>query len=169
MTGLDSNVVRLSCYDAEWPQIFAREAAAIREALGSLVLDVEHIGSTAVVGMTAKPVIDVAAKTNSFSDLPRIVATMEKIGYSHRGEFGLPGRQFFTKGDPVLFHVHLVERENGRWLLWLRFRDALRADAALREAYVLLKRDLAATFANDRPAYTAAKGDFINRRLAAIS
>ena len=165
MAGLKSNEVRLEAYDAAWPEIFGREAAVLRGALGALANEVEHIGSTAVSGMAAKPVVDIAVQTKSFANLSAIIAAMERAGYSYKGEFGLPGRQFFTKGDPVLFHVHIVEPDCEHWPKWIRFRDALRADAKLRDGYAVLKRGLAEKFGHDRPAYTAGKGGFIRRVL----
>ncbi len=163
MGGLKSNEVYLVAYDAGWPRLFACEAAELRLALGALALKVEHIGSTAVPGLASKPIVDVAVETESFEDLPEIEEAFASLGYVAKGEFGLPGRQFFTKGDPVLFHVHVVESGSPHWQRWMKFRDALRADGSLRDRYAAMKQDLAAKFANDRPAYTAAKNDFIER------
>ncbi len=166
MAGLKSNEVHLEPYDAAWPEIFSREASALRAALGPLAMKVEHIGSTAVAGMIAKPIIDIAIKTESFNVLPQIIEAMRSAGYESKGEFGLPGRQFFTKGDPTFFHVHVVERQSGHWPRWISFRDALRANGLLRAEYEKMKRDLAAKFENDRPSYTAAKTNFIEEALS---
>lgn len=165
MAGLKSDELRLEPYDAEWPRLFAAEAAALRAALGPSLLAVEHIGSTAVPGMPAKPVIDIAIRVRSFDVLPHIVSAMAATGYAHKGEFGLPGRQFFTKGDPVLFHAHVVETQSPHWRRWTGFRDALLGSAQLRDDYEKEKRRLVARHAANRPAYTAAKSDFICRAL----
>lgn len=164
MPGLKENLVAISAYDPQWPGLFAREQARLAGALGPLATAIEHIGSTAVEGFPAKPIIDIAITTESFARLPSLVGVMEGAGYRHKGEFGLPGRHFFTRGDPVLYHVHVVERQSALWRQWLGFRDALRNDAALRRDYSRLKRKLAEKFPKDRPAYTAAKGDFIRGR-----
>lgn len=161
MSGLRENVVRLALHDEGWAAGFDAEAHALRAALGDLVLRIEHIGSTAVPGLEAKPITDIAIMTDSFAALPRIAAAMASAGYLHKGEYGLPGRHFFTKGDPVRFHVHVVEKGSDHWPRWIRFRDALRNDAGLRRDYLALKRELAQKFAHDRPGYTQAKSAFI--------
>jgi GrpB-like predicted nucleotidyltransferase (UPF0157 family) len=166
MAGLHSNEVKLEHYDRTWPRLFAREAAALRTSLGALALQIEHIGSTAVPDLEAKPIIDIAVQTKTFADLPVIIATMEKNGWMHKGEFGLPGRHFFTKGKPVRFHIHIVDAESPHWPRWIGFRDLLRADEKSRRAYEGLKRRLAEKFPNDRPAYTAAKSAFITNAIA---
>lgn len=161
MTGLRDNVVRLAPHDERWAAGFDAESLRLRAALGDLALRIEHIGSTAVPGLEAKPITDIAIMTPSFAALARIVAGMEDAGYRHKGEYGLPGRQFFTTGDPVRFHVHVVEKGSDHWPRWIRFRDALRNNAELRRAYLALKRELAQKFAHDRPGYTQAKSAFI--------
>jgi len=166
MGGLQENVVRLSPHDPRWAELFAAEAGGLRSALGGLAMGVEHIGSTAVEGLAAKPIIDIAVKTRSFADLPRVVEAMKGAGYHHKGEFGLPGRHFFTRGNPVLFHVHVVEEGSDHWSYWIKFRDALRRDPALRDEYIALKQSLAKKFANDRPGDTMAKSEFVARFLA---
>lgn len=166
MAGLRSNEVRIDAYDPAWPGRFAAEARRLRAALGAHVAAIEHIGSTSVPGMPAKPIIDIAVAVDSLAPLESLEQALAGCGYVAKGEFGLPGRQFFLREAPDVFHVHVVEKHSGHFSAWLRFRDALRADAAVRDAYAALKHGLAARFAGNRPAYTAAKGEFIRAVLA---
>lgn len=166
MAGLQPNLVRLEPYDSSWPHRFAQEADALRLALAPHILQIEHIGSTAIPGLDAKPILDIAILIPSLNKLPELETALQKAGYTSKGEFGLPGRHFFTKGDPVCFHVHVVETGSEHWTNWLIFRNALRADAGLRNDYLHHKQELAAKFAADRAAYTAAKTGFIARVIA---
>ena len=155
--GLRSGEVRLVPYDDAWPACFVRERAQLAAALGPLAGAIEHIGSTAVPGLPAKPVLDIAIQVTTFRDLPAIAKALASAGYESKGEYGLPGRQFFTRGDPVTHHVHVVEAGSPHWAEWKGLRDHLRANAADREAYAAAKRDLAARFARDRASYTMGK------------
>ncbi|HEU0076226.1 MAG TPA: GrpB family protein [Longimicrobiaceae bacterium] len=89
------------------------------------------------------------------------MAALVRAGYEHRGEQGIPGREFFRRGTPRAFHVHLAETDGPVWREMLRFRDALRADPALAAEYAELKLRLAARFPRDREAYLGGKGPFI--------
>ena len=151
-------------YSAEWPRLFATEADRIRRALALPGLPIEHIGSTSVPGLAAKPIVDLAVQV---PDPVGAVPALQRLGYVARGEFGLPGRQFFTLGDPVTVHAHLVAPGSPHWSAWVLFRDAIRRDATLCDRYETLKRELAVRHAGNRPAYTAAKSDFINRVVEA--
>jgi GrpB-like predicted nucleotidyltransferase (UPF0157 family) len=83
------------------------------------------------------------------------------LGYVYRGDGGLPGREFFRRGEPRSHHVHLVERQGMHWVRYLRFREALRADAAVRDAYAALKHELAVRHPRDREAYILGKEAFV--------
>ena len=95
----------------------------------------------------------------------RYVAVFASLGYMHRGDGGLPGREFFRRGALRSHHLHLVEHDGVHWSRYLRFRDALRANPALRDAYAELKRALAGEFPRDREAYITGKTDFVERVL----
>jgi GrpB-like predicted nucleotidyltransferase (UPF0157 family) len=162
--GLESKTVRLVPYDDRWPSLFEAETrgiiAAVRKAgLPALVL--EHVGSTAVQRLAAKPVLDVAAGRLAHTRSDAYIGAFESLGYEYRGDGGVPGREFFRRGVPRSHHLHLVEWNGAHWFRYMRFRDALRADAALREAYGELKRSLAARYPNDREAYMEGKTEFV--------
>ncbi|MGH9279152.1 MAG: GrpB family protein [Acidimicrobiales bacterium] len=166
MADRHGDVVELVAYDSRSPARFAAERRALRAALGPWVLDVEHIGSTAVPGLAAKPVIDIQVGVRTLADSAEIVAAMESLGYEYVPKFedDLPERRYFRRwSDGRRTHqVHLVERSNlGWWERHVRFRDWLRAHDDDRDRYEVLKRELAATYRDDRLAYTDAKTDFI--------
>jgi GrpB-like predicted nucleotidyltransferase (UPF0157 family) len=161
--GLRSGEVRLVPHDAAWAAAFAAERDRLRAALGRHAVAIEHIGSTAVPDLPAKPVIDIAVAVRSLLALPELIRAMEAAGYTHKGEHGLPGRQFFVRGEPATHHVHLVEPDSPLWADWIALRDDLRAHPADRAAYAAFKLGLAARHAQDRDAYTKAKDPFVQQ------
>ncbi|MBV9773516.1 MAG: GrpB family protein [Gemmatimonadetes bacterium] len=159
--GLESGTVRVVPYDATWAALFAAEAARITEALTPLPVRLEHTGSTSVPGLAAKPIIDILAGRLAGEPVAPYVEALVRAGYDHRGEQGIPGREFFRRGTPRSYHVHMVEVESAFWRDHLRFRDLLRADASVAAAYGKLKEELAERFPRDREAYTEGKGPFV--------
>src|SRR5438034_11765095 len=107
--GLESGVVRLVEYDARWPPLFSAEQRRIRDNCGTLALRLEHVGGTLIPGMCAKPVLDIAAGRPRDTSTQDYVAALKQAGYEHRGEQGVPGRQFFCRGQPRAYHGHLLE------------------------------------------------------------
>lgn len=134
-------------------------------AAAGLAVVLEHTGSTAVPGLAAKPIIDILAGYPEAAAVPEYTSVLKNAEYVHRGEQEIPGREFFRRGNPRAYHVHLTAVDGPFWLDHLTFRDRLRADNALRDAYAALKRDLAARFPRDREAYIVAKGSFVNEVL----
>jgi GrpB-like predicted nucleotidyltransferase (UPF0157 family) len=155
--GLEPGVVRLVEYDERWPALFAVELQRIAWECGTLPLRLEHIGSTAIAGMCAKPVLDIVAGRPQARSVSDYAAALKRAGFTHRGERGVPGREFFCKGDPRAYHLHLVEADGPLWKDYLSFRDYLRAHAEAAGEFAALKRLLAARFAGDREAYMHAK------------
>ncbi len=163
--GLENGLVRLVPYTQAWPARFSQEKVRLAAALGSLALDIQHIGSTAVPGMIAKPIIDIGVAVENFEQASSCIAPVEQLGYHYRGENGIPRRHYFVWGDPVAFHLHVLEQSSLDWRNHLAFRDALRANADLAREYVRVKSTLAQQFPTDREAYTDGKGVFIQRVL----
>lgn len=161
MLGVAQGTVRLAEYDPQWPLLAAREMQRLAAALGPLVRGIEHIGSTAVPGLPAKPILDLALAVESAAQLPALAAGLAGLGYRAWGEHGLPGRQFFSRGEPVTHHVHAVVGGSPHWMVWLQFRDHLRQDAADRQVYAVCKRQLAIVHPHDRAAYTRGKDDLV--------
>jgi GrpB-like predicted nucleotidyltransferase (UPF0157 family) len=159
----DGDPVVIAEYDPSWPTAYAREAALIRDALGGLLLDIEHVGSTAVPGLGAKPIIDIMAGVRSYEDGEGCVAPLEGLGYEHKGEFGIPGRRYFRKPleGKRTHQVHMVALGGQFWRRHLLFRDYLRAHPETARAYYELKARLAEEHRLDLVAYTDAKTEFI--------
>ena len=166
--GLASGTVRVVPYHTAWPTLFAAEAVRIAGAIGAagISLEVEHTGSTAVPGLAAKPILDILAGLVRAPDRYTAIAALQSIGYEHRGECGIPGRDFFRRGEPRQYHVHLTQIGSAFWHDHRVFRDTLRRHADVAAAYAALKQALAEKFPTDREAYIDAKTEFVLRILA---
>ena len=160
-------MVRLVPYDAVWPAMFEAEAARLEAACAGLPIRLEHIGSTAIPGLSAKPVIDILAGRPPQSTPREYVGAIRQLGYEHKGAHGVPGRDYFRRGSPRSHHVHLVSWSSTVWKEHLLFRDWLRANPSVARDYEAVKRELALAYANDRRAYTDAKGPFIRSVIRA--
>lgn len=155
----------------DWPARFEKEAARLRAIIpADLLIDLQHIGSTAVPGLAAKPIIDIQATvTDLEAARTRLVAPLEAAGYAFWAENPDTDRLFFVKGLPPsaphrTHHLHIMEDGPGA-LKHVAFRDHLRDHPAERDAYAALKRDLARRYRHDREAYTQAKSAFIETVL----
>jgi GrpB-like predicted nucleotidyltransferase (UPF0157 family) len=159
--GLEPGIVRLVEHDARWATLFVAEQRRIREHSGELPLALEHIGSTSIPGMCAKPVLDILAGRPPGTSIDGYVVALERAGYVHRGERGVPGRQFFRRGEPRAYHVHLVEEGGALWREYRAFRDYLRGHPEPAREFADVKRQLAARFARDRESYINAKSPYV--------
>jgi NAD-dependent deacetylase len=132
-------------YDLAWPRLYEEEAEPIRAALGDDVLEVEHMGSTAVPGLAAKPIVDISVGLGSLDLSPARIEAMEALGYEYLGEFGLPGRLFFRKdrAGRRTHHVHAVLWDGEHWHRHHAFREYLRTHPREAEEYARVKRRLA--------------------------
>ncbi len=147
-------------YDQRWMKMFAEEKERILEALNGMGVEVEHVGSTSVPGLAAKPIIDIIAVVPDCAAAEESIGPLGLLGYKYRGELGVPGRYYFSKG-PRTHHLHMYPRHHLEIARLLLFRDYLRAHSDVAQEYATLKRMLAEKFRDDREAYTAAKNDFI--------
>ncbi len=155
-------------YDPRWPEQFAEEAARLQQAMGDPMVAVEHVGSTSVPGLSAKPVIDILVGVRALAEGEQAVPALEALGYECRGENGIPGRLFFRKGLVQYrrtHHLHMVETGHEQWASMLSFRDYLRAHPDEVRRYEALKHDLARQFRDDRRAYTDGKAEFVQAVL----
>ncbi|GEC57190.1 GrpB-like predicted nucleotidyltransferase (UPF0157 family) [Bradyrhizobium japonicum] len=153
-------------YDPHWPAMFETERARIEHALGSLVLAIEHVGSTAVPGLPSKPIIDLMVGVPSLAEArERCIKSIEALGYTYIPEYAawLPGELFFRKGPPGPWthHLHVMEPSNPRWETLLVFRDYLRAHPEAARAYADIKQALAASSREDIAAYRNGKTRFV--------
>ena len=161
--------VVLRPYDSSWPDRFQQEADRIRLALPGL--PIEHVGSTSVPGMLAKPFIDMVARVEDEERLQQAVPLFESLSYLYvpEAERVVPDRRFFRRLDlDPGYHLHLVPESAPLWSNLLHFRDALRLDAALAREYIALKRSLVEAYPGDVEAYTEAKGPSIEGWLRSL-
>jgi GrpB-like predicted nucleotidyltransferase (UPF0157 family) len=168
MIGLRRHTVRVVEHDPEWASLFEEEAATICRAGGPLVLDVQHVGSTAVPGLPAKPILDIAVAVRSSGDIPELVRRLTAVGYIDRGDGGRDGGYLLVRdSEPEVrtAHVHIVECADPQWHRYVVFRDTLRRDDEIRQQYGEMKKRLAAAYPTDRERYTASKNEFIRRVL----
>ncbi|HEY2532503.1 MAG TPA: GrpB family protein [Xanthobacteraceae bacterium] len=164
---MHDRIISIIDYDPAWPRRFDELAARARGLLGAVVLRIEHVGSTAVIGLAAKPVIDLDIVVNSPRDLEIAILKLAQIGYIHEGDLGVPGREAFrSPAGEGPHHLYVLVEGTRELQRHLAFRDALRADAALRDEYSRLKRSLAIRHADDRVAYTDGKTEFVQAVLA---
>jgi len=156
----------LAEYDPAWPKRFEDEAKQIGAALGDLAVEIEHVGSTAVPGLAAKPTVDIAVGATTIDLPPVAVNALEALGYEDAGAESKPGERNFRKVSRFAREVivHVVEWGGPKWRAHLQFRDALRADPSLAGEYERLKRSLL----DERGEWYRGedKGDLIGRVLA---
>lgn len=151
-------------YDPAWPDLYREEVERLTPILDSrdLQLVLEHTGSTAVPGVAAKPVLDILAGRRPEDSRQRIIDALVSAGYVYRGEQDIPGRDFFRRGEPRQYHLHLTTIDSGFWRDHRAFRDYLRSHPAAAAEYSALKRDLAARHPQNREAYIEGKTAFVN-------
>ncbi len=158
-------------YDPQWPLRFEAARTALTRAVGGLLVSIEHVGSTAVPALAAKPIIDIMPGIRRFEDGYECVAPLETLGYMYQGENGIPGRHYFDHFDEDdargtgIQHVHMLVGGSDPWTGHILFRDLLRANPHEAEQYARLKRSLAERYRHDREAYTEAKSTFIKGAL----
>ena len=161
MIGLEKGKVILAEYDENWAVEFENERNAIQRAITDYKIGIEHVGSTSVESLCAKPIIDILIGIERFNDGFECVTDLEAIGYESKGENGVPGRHFFAKGNPRTHHIHMVEMNSNFWNEHLLFRNYLRNNSEARIQYSELKKELALKYENDREKYTSSKAEFI--------
>jgi GrpB-like predicted nucleotidyltransferase (UPF0157 family) len=150
-------------YNPAWPMMYEAERGHISNAIGEWLVDIQHVGSTSVPGLDAKPVVDIMVGVRKLGDDTHFVPPMQAIGYDYVPvyEDDIPDRRYFRRGEPRLFHVHITEHEGDFWRKHLAFRDYLRDHPHRATEYEALKRRLAAEYGSDRLGYVNAKSDFI--------
>ncbi len=153
-------------YDPGWPAQFEEERARIAAALGDAAVGIEHVGSTAVPGLVAKPIIDILVGVRDFAAAGDYVERLKTIGYG-RSESRSPGtRMSFNRGQPETHHLHIVEHEGAEWRRLLCFRDFLRENPGEARRYGFLKKELACRHRTDAYSYSDGKAPFIESALA---
>jgi len=163
--GLESGIVRLAQYSPEWAKIFEREEKLLQSSIGKYIIEIQHIGSTSIPGIVAKPIIDIGVAIGRFEGGVVCIKPLEGLGYIYNGENGIPRRHYFDKGDPTAYHLHMLEQDSDEWKKHITFRDFLRNNEEAAREYARLKQQLAVKFRHDRLAYTNGKSEFVERIL----
>jgi len=171
-----SHPVVIVDYDSRWPTLFEEERRRILGAIGHKVLALEHIGSTAVPGLGAKPIIDMMAGIRGSEDADECVRLLQPLGYDDVTPEPDNPEWFYCLGtrapgqkEGEYVHLHLVKYLSDHWVRHLLFRDYLRTHPEVALQYFELKKRLAAQYGSDRPGYTEAKTKFIESVVAQAS
>lgn len=169
-----SRPVRIVDYDPRWSVLFEKERRQIEEVIEHNVVRIEHIGSTAVHGLGAKPIIDIMVSVNRLSDAEKCIEPLESIGYEYVPEYevSIPERRYFHKGHPPKeqhYHLHMVELTSDFWRKHLLFRDFLRTHPKVAQEYYELKKRLAVEYGSNREGYTNTKTSFIESVITEAS
>ena len=152
-------------YDPDWPRQFQAEAARIRAVLGGNCTAIYHIGSTAVPGLAAKPILDIMPVVEDLEAVDRAAPAFEAMGYGYLGEFGIPGRRYLRKGGDERTHqLHIFARtDRANITRHLAVRDYLRAHPEEAAAYGRLKMELARRYPEDLESYCLGKEDVVQK------
>lgn len=168
MIGLKRGTVKLLPHNPKWADLFETEKKILLKALDGLVVDIQHIGSTSIPGIPAKPIIDISIGIKSMRNSKSFIKIFEDLGYEYRPEFGGPNIQLlFVKGpeEKRTHYIHLMKYNGSIWKNDLAFRDFLRGNKARAKEYAKLKEELAKKFVDDRTSYTSSKGNFIHETI----
>jgi GrpB-like predicted nucleotidyltransferase (UPF0157 family) len=155
--------VELVPHNPEWTQLADEEAQRIAEGLSFPIIGIYHIGSTSIPGIKAKPILDFVLEVEDLEVAIRSIAEFEELGYESKGEYGIPGRQFFTRDTDGerSHHLHVFQTGHPDIERHTVFRDFLRANPKAAREYEKLKEELAKRFPKQSGSYTEAKSDFI--------
>ncbi len=158
-------LVQVVPYSHLWEAKFKEEELKIRSILNVILVEIHHIGSTAVRGLCAKPIIDIMPVVTNIALVDQYNCDFEAIGYECMGEFGIPGRRYFRKGGDLRTHqIHVFEQSNQKDIIrHLAVRDFLRAHPDIASKYGELKMKLAMEFPEDIEGYCAGKNDFVKQ------
>ncbi|MEK0316260.1 GrpB family protein [Cohnella sp. 56] len=159
-------------HNYNWPIIFNGLATILKAHLGGLIIDIEHVGSTSVPGLAAKPIIDLDIVVDSMTNLSEIIDKLSELGYYHEGNLGIEGREAFGRIDGRVpydqsnqlkqeHHLYVCNNESEAYTKHIRFRDLLRRNPKLANEYAMLKKKLATQYKYNRQAYTEGKTQFV--------
>lgn len=163
MLGLADKNLKFVPHNSNWKTLFSREKERIQATLGDKILDIQHIGSTAIPGLIAKPILDLAIAVENFEAATVCIQPLELLGYQYKGEFGIPRRHYFVKGNPRTHNLHMWEIDSWDWHRHLRFRDYLIQHPEVVQQYAKLKQQLLQQSQGDREAYQLGKAEFIEQ------
>ena len=168
MIGLKRYTVKLVPHDDSWHILFKETKKELLSLIGDFVIDIQHVGSTSIKNIEAKPILDIAISVNDLKVVNKMQSILEQHGYEYRGDGGKEGGHLFVKcSDPDIrtHHIHVVDVNDIQWNNFLKFRDLLNSYEKLALEYSKFKRKLAKRFKDNRKEYTNSKKDFIDKIL----
>lgn len=158
--------IRIVEYDPSWVSMFEMIRDFVTPVLTDIVIAIEHVGSTSVPGLSAKPIIDMDVVVSSRAEVLIAIQRLESIGYIHQGDLGISGRETFAQPDGLPpHHLYVCDTNNTELKRHVLFRDYLKSHPEEAKKYDELKQELAQRFRNDRALYTNCKTQFVNERL----
>lgn len=163
-----TKVVEVVPYDPEWKNEFNRIKEQLLSYIGDLIITVEHVGSTSIEGLSAKPIIDLDLVMDSYDVLPAIIERLQQYGYVHQGDLGIEGREAFQRvvdDEFMKYHLYVCPKDGKGYLEHIAFRDYLRSDTAACQDYETLKLNLAEQHRHDIDAYCEGKTAFVTSIL----
>jgi GrpB-like predicted nucleotidyltransferase (UPF0157 family) len=177
---IKTRTIKIVDYDLQWSLVFTDLKRVLEAALGNLALSIEHVGSTSVPGLAAKPIIDLDVVIESNARLPGVIQSLYQLGYVHQGDLGIVGREAFDRqGQDVPrdgtgrmwsnHHLYVCAQDSAELARHLAFRDHLRKNPDAVLAYGKLKRQLAQEFPHDIESYIQGKRAFVEEILQRAS
>ena len=166
MLGLKRGTVQLQPHDPQWRVLAEETIRVLYDVFGDQVVDIQHVGSTAIPGIQAKPIIDIAVGMRDMKAVFPLISVLEQRGFLHRGE-DHPGQHLFVLGDTQrrTHHIHVTVWNSEAWNHYIRFRDYLNTFPEKAHLYESLKQQLAVQYPDNRKLYTAGKQTLIERML----
>ncbi len=164
MIGLKRGTVKLSSDHIRWEKLFEKEKQLLTATLDNTI-DIEHVGSTAIPNVPAKPIIDIMIGFSKMRQAKEIYKILSEMGYKDRGEQGVFERRLFVKGaeDNRTHYLHVTKKNSGFWIEHILFRDYLRQHKDARDEYGELKKQLEKEYSDNRKQYTKEKADYIQK------
>lgn len=165
MIGLKRGKVILAEHNSNWSEIATKTIQKLKKTLGECAIDIQHVGSTSIKRIKAKPIIDLAVGVEKLEDVYPFVSLLEENGFIHKPENDNEWQVFFSCGDFEkdirTHHIHVVVNNSPEWKGYIKFRDYLNTNYQSAKEYEELKLNLMKKYSNDRNTYTDSKGDFI--------
>jgi len=162
---LKRGIVKLLKHKKHWEKIASDNILCLYKVFGEKTVNIQHVGSTSIVHIKAKPIIDIAVAVNSFDDIKSLIPSLEKIGVIHRPNVTIAGEMYFVIGDfeSKIFthHIHVVISDSREWINYINFMNYLNANPAVAKRYEDLKINLMRRYKHNRFAYTG-KSELIN-------
>ena len=168
--GLQKKKVKLSFYNPEWKKLYKKEEKLLCSAIGKYIRDIQHVGSTSILGIKSKPIIDIAIGVESLKIGEKCIKPLGKLGYEYKHDAGIKGRHFFEKGTEknITHYLHIEKINEKLWKNHIFFRDYLIKHKEAVGEYNKLKERLAKRYKDDRNTYTMKKESFIKKILKKV-